>query len=232
VSKAIKGLLFDKDGTLFDFHATWGVWCAGFIADVSEGDGAMASALAKAMEYDLENEAFLPSSVMITNSMDGIMDAVHSALPHWERQALTEYVIETGSRAPQAPVTDLGPLLGRFRANGLKVGLATNDNEAPARAHLTSVSVLEYFDFVSGCDTGFGAKPEPGMLLGFSDAMGLQPSEIAMVGDSTHDLRAGRAAGMVNIGVLTGPAVADDLAPFADVVLRDIGEIPEWLGLD
>ena len=232
MSKAIKGLLFDKDGTLFDFHATWGVWCAGFIADVSEGDGVMASALAKAMDYDLENEAFLPSSVMITDSMDGIMDAVHSALPHWERDALTEYVIETGSRAPQSPVTDLGPLLGRFRANGLKVGLATNDNEVPARAHLSSVSVLEYFDFVSGCDTGFGAKPEPGMLLGFSEAMGLRPSEVAMVGDSTHDLLAGRAAGMVNIGVLTGPAVADDLAPHADVVLQDIGEIPEWLGLN
>ncbi|MBL4873474.1 MAG: HAD family hydrolase [Rhodobacteraceae bacterium] len=228
----IKGLLFDKDGTLFDFHATWGVWCAGFIADVSEGDGAVASALAKAMDYDLENSAFLPSSVMIADSMDGIMDAVHSALPHWERGALMEYVVETASNAPQAPVTDLGPLLARFRASGLKIGLATNDNEAPARAHLTSVSVLEHFDFISGCDTGFGAKPEPGMLLGFADAMGLQPSEVAMIGDSTHDLRAGRAAGMVNIGVLTGPAVFGDLAPFADVVLRDIGEIPEWLGLD
>ncbi len=228
----IKGLLFDKDGTLFDFHATWGVWCAGFIADVSKGDTVVASALAAAMDYDLENGVFLPSSVMIADSMDGIMDAVHSALPHWERGALMEYVVETASNAPQAPVTDLGPLLARFRASGLKIGLATNDNEAPARAHLASVSVLEHFDFISGCDTGFGAKPEPGMLLGFAGAMGLHPSEVAMIGDSTHDLKAGRAAGMVNIGVLTGPALTDDLAPFADVVLRDISEIPEWLGLD
>lgn len=231
MSKTIKGLLFDKDGTLFDFHATWGVWCAGFIADVSNGDAGLASALANAMDYDLENKAFLPSSVMITDSMDGIMDAVHSALPHWDRLELTEYVIETGSNAPQTPVTALAPLLGRFRANGLKVGLATNDNEIAGRAHLNSVSILEYFDFISGCDSGFGAKPEPGMLHGFSDAMGLHPSEVAMVGDSTHDLKAGRAAGMVNIGVLTGPAVTEDLAPYADVVLRDIGEIPEWLGL-
>lgn len=231
MSKTIKGLLFDKDGTLFDFHATWSVWCAGFIAEVSNGDAGLARALANAMDYDLENKAFLPSSVMITDSMDGIMDAVHSALPHWDRLELTEYVIETGSNAPQTPVTDLAPLLGRFRANGLKVGLATNDNEVAGRAHLNSVSILEYFDFVSGCDSGFGAKPEPGMLHGFSDAMGLHPSEVAMVGDSTHDLKAGRAAGMVNIGVLTGPAVTEDLAPYADIVLQDIGEIPEWLGL-
>lgn len=229
--KTIKALLFDKDGTLFDFHATWSVWCSGFIRSVSEGDAGLAAALATAMDYDLENEIFLPSSVMITDSMDGIMDAVHSALPHWDRGELTDYVIETGSNAPQSPVVALAPLLGRFRTNGLKVGLATNDNEVAARAHLNSVSVLEYFDFVSGCDSGFGAKPEPGMLLGFSDAMGLHPSEVAMVGDSTHDLKAGRAAGMVNIGVLTGPAVVGDLSPFADIVLGDIGEIPEWLGL-
>ena len=68
MSKTIKGLLFDKDGTLFDFQATWGVWCAGFIKDVSKEDKTVAKALAKAMDYDMENEVFFPSSVMITNS--------------------------------------------------------------------------------------------------------------------------------------------------------------------
>ena len=50
-----------------------------------------------------------------------------------------------------------------------------------------------------------------------------------MVGDSTHDLLAGQAAGMRTIGVLTGPAPHDELAPHADVVLADIGKIPAWL---
>ena len=50
-----------------------------------------------------------------------------------------------------------------------------------------------------------------------------------MVGDSTHDLDAGKAAGMVTIGVLTGPAPREELAPFADVVLDSIAEIPSWL---
>ncbi|EPX85444.1 HAD-superfamily hydrolase, subfamily IA, variant 1 family protein [Salipiger mucosus DSM 16094] len=51
-----------------------------------------------------------------------------------------------------------------------------------------------------------------------------------MVGDSTHDLIAGRAAGMQCVGVLTGPAAAEDLASQADVVLPDIGHLPGWLG--
>jgi phosphoglycolate phosphatase len=50
-----------------------------------------------------------------------------------------------------------------------------------------------------------------------------------MVGDSRHDLAAGRAAGMHTVAVLTGPARDEDLRPFADVVLPDIGHLPEWL---
>jgi phosphoglycolate phosphatase len=50
-----------------------------------------------------------------------------------------------------------------------------------------------------------------------------------MVGDSLHDLVAGAAAGMQRIGVLTGMARYEDLAPHADVVLPDIGHIPAWL---
>jgi len=227
----IKGIIFDKDGTLFDFHKTWGVWCSGFIRDMSEGSAEVAANLADAMQYDLQVGAFRPNSVMIAHSMDGIIDAVHLALPNWDRAALMDHVIETTSRAPQAPVVSLAPFLSRLSVAGLKIGVATNDSEIPARAHLDNAGVLESFDFVAGCDSGFGAKPEPGMLLAFCEQMALEPQHVAMVGDSTHDLRAGRAAGMVSIGVLTGPAVTEDLAPFADIVMPDIGAIPEWLGM-
>jgi hypothetical protein len=56
-----------------------------------------------------------------------------------------------------------------------------------------------------------------------------RPETVLMVGDSLHDLKAGRAAGMRTAGVLTGIAAAEDLAPFADVVLPDIGLCPRWL---
>jgi phosphoglycolate phosphatase len=65
--------------------------------------------------------------------------------------------------------------------------------------------------------------------LAFADAVQIDPGRVAMVGDSTHDLVAGRAAGMQTIAVLTGVAGADELAPFADVVFPDIGHIVDWL---
>jgi phosphoglycolate phosphatase len=50
-----------------------------------------------------------------------------------------------------------------------------------------------------------------------------------MVGDSKHDLDAGRAAGMKAVAVLTGIATRADLAPHADVVLADITGLAGWI---
>ena len=123
------------------------------------------------------------------------------------------------------------PLLSRLRAAGLALGVATNDAEHSARSHLAAVGVEPLFDFVAGSDSGHGAKPAPGPLLAFARAARLDPRQVVMVGDSAHDLHAGRAAGMACVAVLTGLATHDDLAPLADAVLPDIGHLPAWLGL-
>ena len=119
--------------------------------------------------------------------------------------------------------------LDGLRAQGLRLGVMTNDTEYGARAHLTAAGVLERFDFVAGFDSGHGAKPAAEPLLAFARAVKVDPARVVMVGDSTHDLIAGRRAGMACIGVLTGTALAGDLAPHADAVLPDIGHLPGWL---
>lgn len=44
----IRGLVFDKDGTLFDFKTTWNAWSAGLIRRFSNGDPDREAALAAA----------------------------------------------------------------------------------------------------------------------------------------------------------------------------------------
>ena len=60
------------------------------------------------------------------------------------------------------------------------------------------------------------------MVLAFAAHLGIDPSQVAMVGDSVHDLHAGRAAGAVAVAVTSGLADAETLAPHADHVLDDI----------
>jgi phosphoglycolate phosphatase len=51
-----------------------------------------------------------------------------------------------------------------------------------------------------------------------------------MVGDSPQDMKMAMAAGLgARVAVLTGTAGPELLAPLADVVLQDIGELPGWL---
>ena len=123
----------------------------------------------------------------------------------------------------------MAPLLDGLRDSGYRLGVATNDAEAPARAHLNSAGITDRFDFIAGYDSGHGGKPAPGQLLAFAARIGQPPERCVMVGDSRHDLNAGRAAGFATVGVLTGFASEQDLSDLADVVLPDIGHLPAWL---
>ncbi|WP_204115843.1 HAD family hydrolase [Shimia biformata] len=223
------GILFDKDGTLIDFAGTWNAWAGQMIADFAEGDIETANRIADALAYDLANRTFLPHSAIIAGTNRDAAEAVASALPGSDVSALEIVLMESAAKAPPMPVLRLGDYLAGLSAQGLRLGVMTNDTEFAARAHLRTIGVEQDFDLILGFDSGYGAKPDPDPLLAFADRMGLEPARVVMVGDSTHDLIAGRAAGMQTVAVLTGMAGADELAPFADVVFPDIGHIPDWL---
>lgn len=225
----IKGLLFDKDGTLLDFDATWGRWASGFFDDLAQGDMALHRQLAQAVGFNFETKTFNPDSPVIAGTADVAIDLLHPLVPHWEWQALMNYGNKKAANAELATPCPLPELFDRFDAMGLALGVATNDAESSALAHMRRLGVEDRFARILGFDSGFGGKPAPEMLWAFSKHCGLEPPEVAMVGDSTHDLHAGRNAGMVCIGVLTGPASRADLEPHADVVLDSIADIPEWL---
>jgi len=226
---SIRGLLFDKDGTLFDFHRSWGPWLGRFLRGVAIDDSHLAL-MADALGFNAVDEVFLPGSVFVHDTLEEIMDAVLPHLTGWQRHELEAFAIRETALVAQVPTVPLLPLLAAFKARGLVLGIATNDNEHPAKTQLAAAGVLADFDFVAGYDSGFGGKPATGMQRAFCNAHGLAPAEVAMVGDSLHDMTSGRDAGMVTVGVLTGTTSRAELEAVADVVLADIGEIEGWLG--
>lgn len=225
----LQAILFDKDGTLFDFQQSWGNWGGAVLQDLSGGNPDLLRRLADIIDYDLGNARFLPTSIAIAGTGEQIAQALLAALPDADPAAVLSRLEARAVRAEMAPVLPLLPLLSDLRGFGLKLGVATNAGEVEAQAHLQQAGILASFDMVLGCDSGFGAKPDPGMCMGFAQATGCDPAQVVMVGDSLHDLHAGRAAGMRTIGVLTGVASAQDLAPHADAILPDIGHLPAWL---
>ncbi|WP_171120826.1 MULTISPECIES: HAD family hydrolase [unclassified Ruegeria] len=228
----IDAILFDKDGTLFDFANTWGAFGRNVLLRLADGDNQRAAELGRIIGFDLESVTYSEDSIVIAGTVEEVADVLVPHLPDMEHEELIDLLNVESASAPQAPAVPLAPFLNGLRDAGLKLGVATNDGEMPALEHLASAGIREHFDFVAGYDSGHGYKPGPGQLLAFAAHVDVAPERVAMVGDSLHDLQAGRAAGMTTIGVLTGLAPAETLAPFADVVLPNIGHIPGWLAKD
>lgn len=224
----IDAVIFDKDGTLFDFRASWGGWTTRVIELLVE-KGADRSGLERVLGYDPRMAQFAPDSPVIAATTPEIAELVLPLVPDMSFQTLQDHMNALASSAPMTPAVALRPVLQGLRDRGLILGLATNDTEVPARAHLAGAGVLDLFSFVAGCDSGWGGKPAPGQLLAFCEAVGVPANRCAMVGDSLHDLDAGRSAGMARVAVLTGIATETYLAPHADVVLQDISLLGAWI---
>lgn len=223
----IKGIIFDKDGTLFDFNATWGPATRGMIAGETGDDPARMAEMARVLGYDLDAGVFVPGSLVIAETVSTVADAMLTLLPDVSKADLIARMKDGTKHVAQVEPTPLRPVLTALRDMGLTLGVATNDAEDPARTNLAHV--IDMFAFIAGFDSGYGGKPAPGQLLAFCEQTGISPVNCIMVGDSTHDLQAGRAASMRCVGVLTGPALRAELTPHADVVLDTIAELPVWI---
>jgi phosphoglycolate phosphatase len=228
-----KGLLFDKDGTLIDFHATWDPLMRRVALRLAAGDAGLATELMRSGGQDPESGRIAGGTVLAQGNTREIVSLWAPLLPHWKEDALTrelDNVFALEGVEGSVPVTELGPFFGRLKQRGHRLGVATSDNERAARAILAHLGALDTLDFLCGYDSGHGVKPEAGMVLGFCRTTGLAPHEVAVIGDNAHDLAMARAAGCGwAIGVLTGTSERERLAPLADLVLPSIVALEDWL---
>jgi phosphoglycolate phosphatase len=91
--------------------------------------------------------------------------------------------------------------LERFAGDGWKLGVCTNKMEASSHLLLGKLGVAEKFQFICGQDTFGVAKPNPRPLLETIRAMGSEPNDALMIGDSVTDIQTARAAGLPVIAV-------------------------------
>jgi phosphoglycolate phosphatase len=230
----IQGVLFDKDGTLIDFTGTWRGLVEDMIADYADSDEALAESLGLAVGYDRSTGLFLPGSPIVADTTAVVADLMAALLPgrsasDIEADANARAAALGGERGPM-PVPGLRAALALLQNHNLHLGIATHDSERAARQHAKSLNIADLIKFYAGYDSGYGLKPGPGMPTAFCAAHGLMPERIIMVGDSLHDLEAGRSAGAAAVvGVLTGPATEAELAPHADIVLPSVADLPAYI---
>jgi phosphoglycolate phosphatase len=232
-------VIFDKDGTLIDFHHLWAqktVAAVEHLVRTTGGSAALRSDLYTTLGYDPHHHTFAAQSPVVTAAMPTLRILAASALYRagwgWldaELIAEAHFITamnNTFTADMLRPTADLVTLFQQLSAADVAIAVVTSDDHDPTAATLHMFGLDGYVNFIAGADDPYPHKPDPAALLAACAHVGVSPEETIMVGDSTTDLLMAQRAGLgLRVAVLTGLMGSDVLAPLADVVLSSIAEI-------
>jgi pyrophosphatase PpaX len=124
------------------------------------------------------------------------------------------------------PFAGVDGMLERLHASGCRLGVVTSKRERSARRGLARYGLERWFDVAIFHDDTDRHKPHPEPLLAAAARAAVPPASAIYVGDSVHDIAAGRAAGMFTVAALWGPFPRADLeAAGPDAVAATADEV-------
>jgi phosphoglycolate phosphatase len=138
--------------------------------------------LRSVLKYVLSRDGTAPSAIKI--------EALYP--PAWESYQRHYLAINGQHSAVYAGVVEG---LEALRAAGLRLACLTNKPTDFALPLLEAKGLRGYFELVFGGDAFERKKPDPLPLLKTCEALGTVPARTLMVGDSSNDAQAARAAG-------------------------------------
>jgi phosphoglycolate phosphatase len=226
-------VVFDKDGTVIDFHAMWGGWARELGSRLEQSVGRpVAPDVFAAIGFDPSSGHVAVRGPLAVGTIASMRDTVEAVIRRWcpntaaARRATDAAWLEPDPVAHAVPLADLAALFGSLAGSGRRIAVVTHDDRAPTDATLRSLGVRDEVEAIVAADDGFALKPAPDAVLAVSAALRVPPARIAVVGDTPADLEMGRAAGAaVVIGVLSGLGSQSDLEPIADRVIPSIGAL-------
>jgi HAD superfamily hydrolase (TIGR01509 family) len=128
------------------------------------------------------------------------------------------------------PLPGVRELVDAIEAKSLRWSIATSSRKDQVQTSVDALGLDEEPSIVDASHVEH-AKPEPDLLLRAADELDVDPGRAWYVGDSTWDMVAAVAAGMIPIGVTAGAAVDDKALRGAGAasVVRTLADIAEAL---
>jgi|GEM_PF-53176 len=103
------------------------------------------------------------------------------------------------------PFEEVPETLSKLAERGYRLGVVTSKRRLTAIRSLDAFSLREFFDVAIFADDCQRHKPHPEPVLRALDYLQCAPAQAAYVGDTSHDVAAGRAAGVRTVAALWGP---------------------------
>ncbi len=187
----IRALCFDVDGTLSDSDDVYAAQYARWLRRVPLVRHP--EALARRLVMWLESPGNLVMSTSDAIGLDALaipaIDWLYRTFPRKDMK----YLVVAG-------VTEMLP---RLKQRYPLAAISARD-ERNTMGFLENCNLLQYFDVVMTALSARHTKPYPDPILLAAKKMGVAPENCVMIGDTTVDIRAGKAAGAQTISVLCG----------------------------
>ncbi len=206
-------VIFDLDGTLVDtVEARIRAWLMVFEEEGITADREQVTALIGTDGRRLAREVATTAGVALADGRDEAIDARCGA------------IFADLNREPR-PLPGVREIIGRIEAAGVRWAIATSSRREQVAASVDALGLAHQPLIIDGTHVEH-AKPAPDLLLLAAQELGEEPGRCWYVGDSTWDMLAASAAGMVAVGVTSGAVDAPALlAAGARWVVSSLGEL-------
>lgn len=240
IVRRLQGIIFDKDGTLFDYYTVWApvfrknvqyiltefsreddrlleqrmLHLLGIGSDGIRADGLIFKHNGTRMLFELfifAKRNRIPYRRLIEGLRKGYYDS---------RELIKKSLLSQ----PEDPL--LVTLFERLKDSGYAVGIVTSDNEESTRICLEHLGLTDYIDTIFTYDDAVRKKPNPQSFHLFCTTHGLLPDQVVVVGDAPVDMEyARRGKAGYRIAVLTGSGDVKRLERHADVIYPTVHEL-------
>jgi phosphoglycolate phosphatase-like HAD superfamily hydrolase len=165
-------VVFDKDGTLIDFHAMWGGWARSLGERL---DGAtrrpVSGEVFATIGFDPASGRIAAGAPLAVATMAEIRETVAAVVRRWcpsvaaARRAVEAAWFDPDPVVTAVPTGDLVALFAALRGSGRTLAVATTDDRTPTEATLRALGVRRHVSAMACGDDGVGVKPDPSMLF-------------------------------------------------------------------
>lgn len=212
----VRLICFDVDGTLSDTDNQYVQRIELWLAPVAYLSGVNAHQLARSLIYRMET----PGNLILE-----ILDILHMDRPVGQLIEFIEHLQPSRSTPSFMLIEGVRELLNQLQAR-YHLAIVSSRSQRKTMAFLEHFDLLPFFGPIATSQTCPRTKPHRDPILWVADQVGVNPAECLMVGDTTHDIRAGKAAGAQTIGVLCGFGREDELRRAgADLILSSTTDL-------
>ena len=165
-------IVFDKDGTLIDFHAMWSTWIKELARRLEVAAGVqLAADLFKVMNFDPAADRVISDGQLALTPLSGLraltIDVLRAAGLSQEaaETVMAESWFNPDPVSTVVPLADLRNLFEVFSSYGIKIAIATSDDHASTEAMVSALNLSALVDVIVCADDGLVIKRAPDLIL-------------------------------------------------------------------